>query len=260
MSENVIFCYSGTGNCLDMAKNIACSLGDTDIIMMRSAPVKTDVREAARVGFIFPCYAGGAPGDVLSYVRGIQVSPDSYTFGIVQCAAYPGTGLAELDRIIPLRYWSVVTHQCSCIWLFPHTLMRPAMSAEKAQQRSEKLAKEIAENLRAGVVSEKKPPNHLINRAESRFWPAIARKKAAGFKVSDACIGCGQCVSLCPKGNIRLKDGRAVIGTDCIQCLGCLQYCPRSAISLGSITEKREHYHNPNVSASELTEPIIHVD
>ena len=23
MSENVIFCYSGTGNCLDMAKTIA---------------------------------------------------------------------------------------------------------------------------------------------------------------------------------------------------------------------------------------------
>ena len=39
VSENVIFCYSGTGNCLDMAKNIARYLGDTDIIMMRSAPV-----------------------------------------------------------------------------------------------------------------------------------------------------------------------------------------------------------------------------
>ena len=27
MSENVIFCYSGTGNCLDMAKTIARELG-----------------------------------------------------------------------------------------------------------------------------------------------------------------------------------------------------------------------------------------
>ena len=48
MSKNVIFCYSGTGNCLDMAKNIARELGDTDIIMMRKAPVKTDVSDAER--------------------------------------------------------------------------------------------------------------------------------------------------------------------------------------------------------------------
>ena len=26
MSKNVIFCYSGTGNCLDLAKNIAMVL------------------------------------------------------------------------------------------------------------------------------------------------------------------------------------------------------------------------------------------
>ena len=35
MSENVIFCYSGTGNCLDMAKTIARELGDTDIILIQ---------------------------------------------------------------------------------------------------------------------------------------------------------------------------------------------------------------------------------
>ena len=33
MSKNVIFCYSGSGNCLDIAKNIAKRLGDTDIVM-----------------------------------------------------------------------------------------------------------------------------------------------------------------------------------------------------------------------------------
>ena len=54
MSKNVIFCYSGSGNCLDFAKNVAKGLGDTDIIMMRKAPAVTDVRDAQRVGFIVP--------------------------------------------------------------------------------------------------------------------------------------------------------------------------------------------------------------
>ena len=31
MHENVIFCYSGTGNCLNLAKNIAKGIGGADI-------------------------------------------------------------------------------------------------------------------------------------------------------------------------------------------------------------------------------------
>ena len=57
-----------------------------------------------------------------------------------------------------------------------------------------------------------------------------------------------------------MEGGKPVIGTDCIQCLSCLQYCPKGAISVGSVTDKREHYHNPNVRAGELTEQIIHID
>ena len=30
MAENIIYCYSGSGHCLDMAKKIAKIIGDTD--------------------------------------------------------------------------------------------------------------------------------------------------------------------------------------------------------------------------------------
>lgn len=260
MSENVIFCYSGTGNCLDMAKNIAKALGDTDIVMMRSAPAVTDVREAKRVGFVFPCYGGGAPEDVLKHAREIRVGEGAYTFGVSQSASYAGTGLAELNQIIPLRYWRTVTHHCSCIWLFPHNLMLPMLNTMDAQRRSERLAAEIAADALAGKTAQKQPPKNPLNAAENRAWPMIAKKKAAGFAVSDACVGCGQCVRLCPRGNIRLEKGRAVIGTDCAQCLGCLQFCPQKAISLGKITDLREHYHNPYVRAADLMQKVIHVD
>ena len=51
MSKNLIYCYSGSGNCLDIARNIAKKLGDTDIVMMRSAPAITDAREAEMMAF-----------------------------------------------------------------------------------------------------------------------------------------------------------------------------------------------------------------
>ena len=259
MHKNVIFCYSGTGNCLDLAKHIAHNIGGADIIMMRFKSKICDVREAQRVGFVFPCYGGGAPEDVLNYAAMIRVNPDAYTFGVSQSAAYTGTGLSRLSHIIPLKYWAAVTHQCSCIWLFPHGFMNPVMSAEKAQARSERLAAEIARDVLAGKISSGKPPRNALNVLENRAWSVISDRKAAEFAVSDACIACGQCVRLCPRGNIRIENGRAKIGRNCAQCLGCLQYCPMHAISLGRITETREHYHNPNIPAEELMKEVIEV-
>jgi len=257
MSENVIFCFSGTGNCLDLAKNIAKGLGDTDIVLMKRELARTDVTDAKRVGFVFPCFGGGAPSDVLRYARGIRIAEDAYTFGVSSSASYAGTGLFELNKIIPLKYWKTVNHQCSCIWLFPHDLMG---SVEQSQAKSEDAAREIASQIKAGTVSVKNPPNNPINALENKAWSSIAAKKAKSFTVSNACIGCGTCANLCPRGNITLLGNRAVIGYDCVGCLSCLQFCPTEAISLGAVTEKREHYHNPNVTASDLMETMIHID
>lgn len=260
MRENVIFCYSGTGNCLDMAKTIARELGDTDIILMRKEPAVTDVREARRVGFIFPCYGGGLPGGVEESLRKIRVGLTAYTFAVCQYAGYMGSGLHTLNSIHHLSYWTAVSHQCSCIWLLPHGMMLPPVTPAMAQRRAEKKAVRIAQEVRARTHSPKAPPKKPVNRLESRVWPKIVAGKAQKFAVSDACVACGQCVRLCPRGNIRIESGRAVIGGDCIQCLSCLQYCPQQAISLGRVTDRRAHYHNPNVTAAELTEPVIRVD
>ncbi|MBQ9881321.1 MAG: EFR1 family ferrodoxin [Synergistes sp.] len=260
MSKNVIFCYSGTGNCLDIAKNIARGLGDTDIIMMRSEPSVKDVQQAETVGFVFPCYGGGAPADFLKFAKDLLVSRRSFNYAVSCSASYAGTGLYELNKIVTLDYWKTVTHHCSCIWLFPHDLMLPRLPLDKAQERSEKLAAEIAEDVRARRKVTKKPPHNLLNAAENKGFGSIGSKKAESFKVSDKCVGCGTCVQLCPRGNIQLSAGKAVIGTDCAGCLGCLQFCPEGAISMGTITDKREHYHNPKVKAADLMESVIHID
>ena len=78
-----------------MAKNIAKALGDTDIIMMRSAPAVTDVTDAQRVGYVFPCYGGGAPTVFLKHAGLLKLRRGAYTFGVSQSASYAGTGLAS---------------------------------------------------------------------------------------------------------------------------------------------------------------------
>lgn len=260
MSKNVIFCYSGSGNCLDIAKNIAKRLGDTDIVMMRAEPEVKDVRGAKRVGFVFPCYAGGLPGDVEKFVSELRVDPESYTFGVVSYAGYPGVGMAKINDIVPLDYWAGISHQCSCIWLMPHTLMLPMLDASRAQARSEKLAAKIADDVLYVKHLSGRPLSNPVNALEAKAWPMLSGKKAAKMTVTDSCIGCGQCARLCPRGNISIVNGRASIGTNCIGCLSCLQYCPKQAINMGGATVRRERYHKPNVSAADLCQKVIHID
>lgn len=260
MSQNIIFCYSGSGNCLDIAKTIAKDLGDTDIVLMRKAPVLTDTKGAKRVGFVFPCYGGGLPDDVEQFVRSIKVDLCAYTFGVCSYAAYPGVGLSIINSIIPLDYRAGISQQCSCIWLFPHRMMMPPVTPEKAEIRATHLARIVAADVFRLVRSDKKVPYNRINAAESKAFLTLASKKVKDFRVSDRCILCGQCVKLCPKENIRIVGGKPVFGTNCSQCLSCLQFCPKGAISAGKLTEKRERYHNPNVTAQELMESIIHID
>lgn len=258
--SNIIYCYSGSGNCLDMAKKIAVQLGDTDIVMMRSYPEITDATGYERVGFVFPCYGGGLPGDVEKYVKDIKISGNAYKFGVVQYAGYMGCGLHKIDKIVGLDYWSGVSNHCSAIWLMPHYLTIPPTTVKGAQKRADKAAKAIADDVKALKKSEKKPPKRVVNATESAGFQDINKLINKKMHVNDSCVGCGQCEKLCPKGNIRIVGGKAVIGTDCIGCMSCIEFCPKQAINVGKITEKRSRFHNANITVKDLTEKVIHIN
>ncbi len=51
---------------------------------------------------------------------------------------------------------------------------------------------------------------------------------------TDACVGCGACVDVCPHGVFRLEDGKARIEARgaCMECGACARNCPAAALSV----------------------------
>lgn len=80
---------------------------------------------------------------------------------------------------------------------------------------------EGAEGIEVAEIFEK------INR---EYYRRIKSVKAVVDK--EKCIGCGQCVDVCPVNAIKLADGKADISDECIECGACVSTCSVGAISL----------------------------
>jgi len=48
----------------------------------------------------------------------------------------------------------------------------------------------------------------------------------------EKCIGCGQCVDICPVEAIKVDNDIAVVSDECIECGACADECPTEAILL----------------------------
>ncbi|NOZ58963.1 MAG: 4Fe-4S dicluster domain-containing protein [Euryarchaeota archaeon] len=50
---------------------------------------------------------------------------------------------------------------------------------------------------------------------------------------SETCVGCGECVDICPADVYELQDGKStpVRREDCINCCSCVEVCPTGSIT-----------------------------
>ena len=56
-------------------------------------------------------------------------------------------------------------------------------------------------------------------------------KEPSPYAVSEACIGCGACIHVCPVEAIHMGDNyTAYIDEMCVGCGNCAQECPTEAI------------------------------
>lgn len=68
-----------------------------------------------------------------------------------------------------------------------------------------------------------------IERASFSFGKEETAK--SGYFIDDNCIGCGNCLEVCPQSCIDLSDTPAVIRQEnCLHCGNCMDVCPVDAV------------------------------
>lgn len=77
---------------------------------------------------------------------------------------------------------------------------------------------------------------------EARKIVEKAQPDGEAARVSDACVGCGQCASKCPLNNIELRNGKPEWGKQCTHCMACISYCPAKAIEYGKRSVGKPRY------------------
>lgn len=252
---NVIFCFSGTGNSLAVAWDIAEKLDDTKIVLIADAIKEEHIDLPYEcIGLAFPAYFSSLPPIIERFVRKLNFSKTQYVFAVITAGAMHGGAFDSLGGLIAERGGRLNAgfpvrmpgNYIAMYGAWPARLQR--FMLKKAKKKAERIAHSIKEKgaIRPSEENAKLPKPSLIQRMSGY------EKFAKDYHVTDKCTGCETCVKICPMRNVTMVEGRPRFGKNCERCMACIQWCPVKAIEYKSIIEKRKQYRHLDVKASDL--------
>lgn len=252
----MIFYFTGTGNSLDAAIQMAELTGDTmvsiaDEMNKGKEAYEYAVEDGEAIGFIFPVYAWAPPKMVTDFINKLSIEkPEKhYTYSIFTCGDTIGNTVEVLNKALQKKGFHLDSG-FTLIMPNNYIVMWDVDTKEKAKMRLEKAREELA-TISEVVINRKSNIFRLVRGPAPFIFTGIINplfnKFAMGTKdffAEDSCTGCGLCEDVCPTKNITV-DGRPTWGPVCTKCLACIHRCPEKAIQHGKSTKKRGRYVNP---------------
>lgn len=252
----MIFYFSGTGNSLDVAQQMAEHCNDSIVSIADEMKNGKEVYEycldeGEAVGIVYPVYAWAPPLMVTDFISKLSIpnANERYFYSIATCGDNIGNTMDVLNKAL-VESNLHLDSGFSVIMPNNYILMGDVDSKEEASKRLENAHEQIqsiskvVRNREPKVFQIKKGPapfifTGIINPLFNRF--AMETKH---FYAEDTCTGCGLCEEICPTKNI-IVNGKPAWGLDCTQCLACLHRCPEKAIQYGKKTKAKGRYVNP---------------
>ena len=245
----MIFCFSGTGNSRYIAGRIAQATADERIDL--NAKIKAHDTSPVQTGrdviVVAPTYAWRIPRIVRDWLARTELVGAERVWFVMDCGSEIGNAAGYNRQLAAQKQ---LQYMGTAQIIMPENYIAMFNAPQKEQARSiveqaEPALQKALTQLKAG--QEFPPPReNLYDRFMSGpVNPVFYRffVKADVFRATDACIGCGKCVELCPLNNIRLENGKPVWDKNCTHCMACICYCPAEAIEYGRKSVGQPRYH-----------------
>ena len=264
--KRLIFYFTGTGNCLYVARQLADD--NTELLSIPQLMKQKELNfEADEIGLVYPIYGQMPPYMVRQFLKKAKLKAD-YTFAILTFGARKCNAVEILDDIT--RKAGYRFDYISTLIMVDNWLPNFDMNEQK------KMDKHIPENLATikndinshkhwmQPVSQEERDLHAGFMAYTGLDPEVGflKRSEKYFIVNDRCVGCGVCTDVCPRGNYSLTSNGVKTNGDCEFCFACIHNCPQKAIKFAKIEDdpllaKGEmnpdaRYRNENVSLMDI--------
>jgi Fe-S-cluster-containing hydrogenase component 2 len=251
--KTTIYIYSGTGNSLWVARQLAAEIGGAEVVPMISGKVE----KAQAVGFVFPVHMWGIPGRVLEFINKLEKPPDTYYFAAAVNAGEVSRTLIQLKEVlgksgVKLSAGISVAMPSNYVpWGGPGTpeeLKTIFAGAEKAVSEAAAYIKSGS----SGRVDMGPLWQRIIYTMIYKSSIKWVHQMDKDFWVDNKCNSCAICEKVCPAKNINLASGKPIWNHKCHQCLACIQWCPAAAIQFGKKTPQYPRYHHPSIKVNDM--------
>lgn len=282
-----IYYFSGTGNSLAAAKDIAKKVNAELVAIPKVMNMEKIQVDAESMGIIFPSYLAalsGLPLMVEGFVKKIADIGSIRIFAVCTCGGYECvnalTPLKRLKQII--RSWGGELSAEYSVRLpmnnldYDHIPIPINRDQEVIINRSKAKIDDICNRIIKKKGTKFKIPKNLFSLMMKQLYKLMRgtvindlRKKAKepmdtkleyfelipltdkSIIVSEKCTGCGICAKVCTANNIKIVDKKPEFQHRCEMCFACDEWCPNNAIHHWG-RPKGIKYHHPEVKITDM--------
>ncbi|MEG0774888.1 EFR1 family ferrodoxin [Clostridium sp.] len=252
-----IYYFSGTGNSLKVAKDLAKEIQDTKLVQITKDKMKLkNDKECGKIGIIYPVYKSGLPILVKKFLENLEISKNTYVFTVATYGAGAGISFHQIEEILKNKglklsaAFGVSMPGNYQVLYAPFSVKTQQKRFENEELKTKEIAKCINNNEIVKIAGSGKSFKNTIARLMYKsFNPYEADKN---FWTDENCNGCTTCSKVCPVNNIVMKKGKPNWNHKCEQCMACMQWCPKKSVQYKKVTIKRGRYTHPNIQVQEL--------
>ncbi|MGA1790521.1 MAG: EFR1 family ferrodoxin [bacterium] len=266
--KTILYYFTGTGNSLKIARDLAEVLNHTDLCPMAGLIAEEHISVSSdRVGIICPVYMWGLPLIVQDFIEKLNLNKSQYVFAVLTYGGFPAGTLKQIDKLLHSKGLKLsagfgVRMPGNYIPMYgAFSEKKQAELFSKEKEKIEQIAEMIEENKSVNIKGCFFPADWIFSGLIHKLGSQKMLGLDKDFWVNEKCNGCGICAKVCPVNNIKMNEEKPIWQHHCQQCLACLHWCPQEAIEFGKHTPGRKRYRHPEVYMEDMimqghSEPI----